>query len=298
VTRAVGRAGIVLAAATPLVAVAGLPPLCDQPAALNAAQQARLLQVSAIVKDVLERTGQRVALISRSGLDLGRLGLRYSHAGYTLRASANGPWSVRQLYYACGEGRPRLFDQGLSGFLFGTDDPASGALSLVFLPPDAADALERAALDTRQALALLGATYSANAYAWGQQYQNCNQWAVELFATARGALVEADRAAAQQWLRTQGYAPSVIDLGFAPLRWLSAFSPWLHNDDHPADDLQQARYRVSMPASIEAFVQATVPGATRVEVCHAGARVVIHAGWTPIGDGCAPGDGDTVVALD
>lgn len=292
------KRAVALATLAPLAAVAGLPPLCDQPAALNAAQQARLLQVSATVKDVLERTGQRVALISRSGLDLDRLGLRYSHAGYALRGSADGPWSVRQLYYACNEGRPRLFDQGLSGFLFGTDDPARGAVSLVFLPPDAAEALERTALDTRQALALLGATYSANAYAWGQRYQNCNQWAVELFAAARGGLVAADRAAAQQWLRTQGYAPSVVDLGFAPLRWLSAFSPWLHNDDHPADDLQQARYRVSMPASIEAFVHATVPGATRVEVCHAGARVVVHAGWTPIADGCVPGDGDTVVALD
>lgn len=296
--RAAGGALLGLLAALPWCARAELPRLCDRPSTLTAAQQDRLLRVSAIVKAELARSGQRVALVSRSGLNLDRLGLRYSHAGFTLRESANGPWSVRQLYYACDEGRPRLFDQGLSGFLFGTDDPARGALSLVFLPPDVADALERTALDTPQALALLGATYSANAYAWGQRYQNCNQWVAELFATARGGLAAADRAEAQQWLQAQGYAPSVIDLGFAPLRWLSAFSPWLHNDDHPADDLQHARYRVSMPASIEAFVQATVPGARRVEVCHAGPRVVVHTGWTPIGADCEPGEGDTVVALD
>lgn len=284
--------------ALPLGAQAELPQLCDSPTPLTAAQQARLLRVSTLVKDELTRSGQRVALVSRSGLNLDRIGQRYSHAGYTLRESANGPWSVRQLYYACGEGRPRVFDQGLSGFLFGTDDPARGALSLVFLPPDEAEALARTALDTRQALALLGGSYSANAHAWGQRYQNCNQWTVELFAAARGGLVDADREAAQQWLRTNGYEPSVIDLGFAPLLWLSAFSPWLHNDDHPADDLQAARYRVSMPASIEAFIHATVPGATRVEVCHAEQRVVIHRGWTPVGEGCTPGDGDTVIALD
>jgi hypothetical protein len=299
VRRTAGRVWIALAAAAPLGAQAGLPRLCDQPATMTAAQQARLLRVSAIVKDVLERTGQRVALVSRSGLDLDRLGLRYSHSGYTLRDSANGPWSVRQLYYACDAGQPKLFDQGLSGFLFGTNDPERGALSLVFLPPDAADRLERAVLDTRQALALLGATYSANAHAWSQRYQNCNQWAVELFAAAQGGPgANTDRTAAQQWLQTQGYEPTTIDLGFPPLLWLATLSPWLHHDDHPPEDLNAARYRISMPASIEAFIHATVPGATRVEVCHAEQRVVVHTGWTPIAEGCHPGDNDTVLALD
>jgi hypothetical protein len=290
---------VATAAAVPRVAQAGLPRFCDQPATLTAAQQARLLRVSVVVKDVLERSGQRVALVSRSGLDLDWLGLRYSHSGYTVRDSTNGPWSVRQLYYACDAGQPRLFDQGLSGFLFGTNDPERGALSLVFLPPDAAERLERAVLDTRQALALLGATYSANAHAWSQRYQNCNQWTVELFATAQGDLgPAADRTAAQQWLQAQGYAPSAIDLRLPPLLWLVTLSPWLHHDDHPPEDLNAARFQISMPASIEAFIRATVPGATRIEVCHAAQRVVVHHGWTPIADGCHAGDMDTVVALD
>jgi hypothetical protein len=291
-------AALAIAATAPLSAQAELPRLCDSATPLTAAQQARLLRVSAIVKDVLARSGQRVALVSRSGLDLDRLGLRYSHSGYALRDSANGPWSVRQLYYACDAGHPKLFDQGLSGFLFGTNDPARGALSLVFLPPDTAERLARTVLDTRQALGLLGATYSANAHAWSQRYQNCNQWAVELFAAAQGDLPEADRTAAQQWLQAQGYAPTTIDLGFPPLMWLAALSPWLHHDDHPPDDLNAARYRVSMPASIEAFIHATVPGATRIEVCHAEQRVVVHHGWTPVADGCLPSDSDTVLALD
>jgi hypothetical protein len=296
---AVGRALLALAAAVPVCAQAELPRLCDQPAALTASQHDHLLRVSAIVKDELARSGQRVALVSRTGLNLGRLGLRYSHAGFTLRDSANGPWSVRQLYYACEAGRPRLFDQGLSGFLLGTDDPAHGALSLVFLPLEDAERLERAVLDTRQALALLGATYSANAHAWALRYQNCNQWAVEMLATAQGGLgPDADRPAAQQWLRAQGYSPTTIELGFAPLVWLASLSPWLHHDDHPVDDLNAARYQVSMPASIEAFVRTTVPGATRIEVCHTAQRAVIHKGWTPIAEGCHPGDNDTVVALD
>ena len=42
--------------------------------------------------------------------------------------------------------------------------------------------IEQAALDKNQALQLLGATYSANAYAFSQKYQNCNQWVAELLA--------------------------------------------------------------------------------------------------------------------
>jgi hypothetical protein len=40
------------------------------------------------------------------------------------------------------------------------------------------------------------------------------------------------------------------------------------------------------------------PGSERVELCHDGRRVVVHRGWTPVADGCSPGDNDRVVSLD
>ena len=73
--------------------------------------------------------------------------------------------------------------------------------------------------------------------------------------------------------------------------------PWLHDDDHPSADLEQRVYRVSMPASIEAFVRATLPGAARIEFCHADRRVVVHRGWEPIAEGCEPGEQDKVISL-
>ena len=282
---------------------------CIEPAPLSAAQQDKLLRFSSIVKAELEGSGQRVALLARSGLDLSRFGQRYSHAGVSLQRSDNAPWSVRQLYYACDEGRPKLFDEGLAGFVMGTDNPAIGYLSAVLLPPDAAAALERAALHNRGALLLLGERYSANAFAFSVQYQNCNQWVAELLArawdTAAGEPgfgsegVAADvRPQAQRWLHAQGYVPTVFEVGNPLLMSLSALMPWLNNDDHPAQDLAAARYRVSMPASIESFVRAGVPGATRIEFCHDGRQVVVHRGWEPIAEGCRPGSGDTVISLD
>ena len=273
---------------------------CDRPAALSADQQDTLFRFGAIVKEALEKSGQSVALVARSGLDLSRFGMRYSHAGFSLRASPNSPWSVRQLYYACDEHKPRIYDQGLSGFLLGSDAPDIGYLSVVFVPADAAAELQRAALDGQQALALLGAAYSANAYPFSLRYQNCNQWVMELLAAAWGRLNDAapQRASAQSWLADQGYVPSVVDVGYRPLMWAGAFIPLLHNDDHPAEDLARNTYRVSMPASIEAFVQARVPGATRIEFCHNGRQVVVRQGWGMIPEGCRPEAQDRVIALD
>jgi hypothetical protein len=285
-------------------AQAGSLRYCDRQAQVSVEQQDQLFRFGAIVKAELEASKQPLALVARSGLDLSWFGLRYSHAGFSLKDSPNGPWSVRQLYYACDEQKPRIFDQGISGFLLGTDNPAEGYVSLVFLPPGEGAPVERTALSPPQVLQLLAADYSANAYPWGLRYQNCNQWVVELLGSAWGSLSLGEpgdeepspRQRAQQWLREQGYAPMVVSV-FPPLAWASAFVPWLHGEDHPPADRLAGLFRVSMPDAIEAFVRGRVPGATRVEICHAGGRVVIHRGWTSIPDGCLPSPGDEVLSL-
>lgn len=276
--------------------------LCDRQARLTAAQQDTLYRFADIIKNTLSQSGQGVALVARSGLDLGRFGIRYSHAGIALAHSENAPWSVRQLYYACDEGKPRVYDQGISGFLLGTDNPAVGYLSVVLLPDDKGRALERAAMDKRQALQVLGSQYSANAHAFSVRYQNCNQWVMELLASAWGdarALDSPDeRVAAQAWLQGKGYEPSVVDLGSRWLLWAAPFIPFVHTDDHPQQDLDQQQLRISMPAAIETFVQREAPQAQRIEFCHVDKKVVIHRGWSAILDGCQADAGDTVIELD
>lgn len=263
-------------------------------------QRDRLLRFAEIVRNELQASGQRVALVSRAGLDLSRFAQRYSHAGLSLQGNPVAPWSVRQLYYECDEQRPRLFDQGLSAFLFGMSSPDGGYVSAVFLPEEASTPLERAALDDRRALALLSPVYSANAYAWSQRFQNCNQWVAETMAMAWGGTpAGADaRAQAQGWLRGQGYVAHEFRIAFAPTMWLAAVIPWVHHADHPAEALAEGVYHVSMPSSLEAFVRARWPGSRRVEFCQAGERVVVRQGWTPIAEGCIAAEGDRIVTLD
>jgi hypothetical protein len=272
---------------------------CDGGAQVSTVEQDRLLRVAAIVKAELERSGQRMALVARSGLALQRFGQRYSHAGVSLKASPNTPWSVRQLYYACDEKRPRIFDQGMSGFVLGANDPEEGYLSIVLLPAEAAASLEQAALDDHHALQMLGTTYSANAYPFSQQYQNCNQWLAELIATAWGALPPGDspRKVAQAWLKQQGYTASVFNLGWRPVMWVADMITWLHSDDHPPEDIDAVQFTVSMPASIESFVRSLVPQTSRLELCYTAQHVVVRRGWEPIADGCMAAEGDDVITL-
>jgi hypothetical protein len=278
----------------------GSPAFCDRTQPLTAGQQDRLLRFAAVVRDELDAANNGgAALISRSGLDLSRFRIRYSHAAIAWRGE-NGAWSARQLYYACDEGRPRIYDQGMAGFAMGIDDPALGYVSIVRLSKDAARSLRRAALDSSRALNLVAASYSANAYPFSMRYQNCNQWVAEMFAVAWGELADGDdlRGRAQGWLREAHYAPEPVDVGSHALMFASLFVPFLHLDDHPAADRFAMKLQVSLPSTLETFVQERLPDRDHLELCHDGRQVVVHRGWTPIADGCRPGDGDRVIPFD
>ena len=306
---------------------AGVLRYCDASPDLNAAQRDTLLRVAAVVRQELQRADTRAALVSRSGLNLSRLGIRYSHAGIGLADSPGVPWSVRQLYFDCDERRSRLFDQGLAGFVLGQHDARVGFVSLVLLPGRAAESLARAALDERQALALLGARYSANAYAHATRYQNCNQWVAELMATAWGgggsaagaqlaaenvasqdsatsaatAAVTAtatERGRAQHWLRQAGYEPSRVVLPSRALLMAMPFVPWVSLDDHPEESRHQGVMEVSMPEALEAFIRAREPEARRIEVCYSAGRIVLRRGWTPLSPACEAQAGDELIERD
>ncbi|QOL49387.1 DUF2145 domain-containing protein [Massilia litorea] len=280
---------------------AGIPTFCERGKEISAADQDRVLRFAGVVKRELERSGSKVALVSRAGLDLSRFGLLYSHAGIALKDNPGSPWGVRQLYYACDESRPRLFDQGVAGFALGAEAPGSGHMSLVFPPDEDGALLERAALDKPLALSLLAGRYSANAYAFGTRYQNCNQWVIELLASAWGRMDGGGgdaRAQAQSWLRDQGYAAGPVKVPSHAMMFAGQFVPLLHVDDHPLDDVYALALQVSVPAAIEAFVQRRLPAARRVELCHDKGRIVVHRGWEPLGADCRPMPGDEVISLE
>jgi hypothetical protein len=279
---------------------AGIPTFCERTNEISAADQDRVLRFAGVVKRELERSGSKVALVARAGLDLSRFGLLYSHAGIALKDNPASPWAVRQLYYACDEARPRLFDQGVAGFALGAEAPINGHMSLVFPPDEDGALLERAALDKPLALSLLAGQYSANAYAFGTRYQNCNQWVIELLASAWGRTggMDRPREQAQAWLRAQGYAAGPVNVPSHAMMFAGQFVPFVHVNDHPIDDIYALALQVSVPASIEGFVRRRTPAARRVELCHDKERIVVHRGWKSLGAECRPMPGDEVIPLE
>jgi hypothetical protein len=313
--------GFILAAALGVMnAQAGVLRHCDPPADQSATQQDRLLRMSALVRDRLDALDSRLAVVARSGLNLSWWDQRYSHAGLSLKHNPSGPWFIRQLYYDCTARQPRLFDEGLAGFVSGVADPDHSYLLVLALPSSTSKeaagseeehstpdrSIERMALHGPAALGLLESQYSANAHAFSTRFQNCNQWLIELLALGlrdAGRDVDQDkvgglRASAQGLLREQGYIPATFTLGHPLVTWFAGRIPWLSLEDHPPEDLQQDRLRVSMPSSIAAHLVARVPGLIRIEACVKNARIVMRENGPPLDNQCSAMPGDQVRALD
>lgn len=274
---------------------------CSRDSRRDAETQDRLFRFAQAARDVLERSGHGVALVARSGLDLARFGQRYSHAGLALREGGELPWAIRQLYFDCEIRVPRLFDQGLAGFVMGTDDAATRFLSLVLLPDGPATRqLRAAALDRPTAQALVGERYSATAYALGLATQNCNQWLAELMGLAWSPepVAPATRVGAQAALRRLGYGGDPVTVRPAWLIGLARWLPHLDLQGHPPDDLARAVLSVSLPPGLERLVAAQVPGVSRVELCQRGNRIVMRQDGPPLDEACEAGPQDTTVRLD
>lgn len=293
--RATAAAALLALAAGTAQAASLLPRGCDRLVEPSATQQHRLLRFAAVVREALAASGAKAALIARSGTDLSRFGLRYSHAAIALPEGLDSPWAVRQLYYACDEGRPRLFDQGLAGFVGGSDDLDVGYVSVLLLPEAAATALAATTLDKPLALGLLNARYSANAYPFSTEFQNCNQWVAELLAASVAGL--RTREDAQAWLKREGYAPQPVPVS-GLLMLAGRFVPWLQFSDHPAEQLGAGLVQTSLPGSLETLALRLWPTARRIEFCHGPQGIVQREGGAPLADRCAPQPGDRVTPMD
>jgi len=298
-----GRLAVTVALALPLAVGAQSFGLCERSRDVSAGEQDLILRFTAAVLRELASSGGQAALVSRAGTDLRRFGIRYSHAGVALKDNPEGAWAVRQLYYVCDESRPRLFDQGMAAFLMAGQSGGSTRVSIVTLPEEQERPLRQRVLDKPAALRLLAPRYSANAYAFGLAYQNCNQWVAEMLAAAWDSAAGADpdygRERAQRWLQSQAYQPTDVQVGSHGLMFVGQWVPLLHVDDHPLEDLYALRMQVSLPDAIERFTRQRAPGAQRVELCLRDRQIVLRRGWVPLGDDCQPSAAtDEVTTLD
>jgi hypothetical protein len=263
---------------------------CPNPPVAEAADWDVHLQLAALIQAEWRARAAPVALISRSGLNLQPIGHHYSHAGFLTSAG-----TVRQLYFDCETARPRVFDEGLASFVGGVSREGLPRFSVVWWPPDPAGDVARTVADEGLGAAMVAPVYQAQAHVWSPHTQNCNQWLVEMLGVAFGG--GADRAAAQAWLRAQGYSGSVVQLPWVGWLMAAALLPHMGLRHHPDSDLQALRFEVSLPAAVERFVERRWPQAERVEWCLRGREVVVRRRWQPLDRHCTPADGDERLSL-
>ena len=228
---------------------------------------------AAIIKTELEASGASVALVARSGLDLRPLrpalfARRPQPEGQPRHTLGGAPALLRLRRAPAAPVRP-----GPGGLRAGQwQSPSLGYVSVLLLPPAAAAAAGARGAGQAVALQLLAADYSANAYPFSQRYQNCNQWVAELLASRLGrrrATATPRRRAGAGWLPSRATSPRCSkSAGCADVAGRLPPLAAPTTTTRPRTSKPQ-RYRVSMPASIEAFVQRRVPGTTRLEFCHA-----------------------------
>lgn len=179
------------------------------------------------------RSGTQVVVLARAGQDLTRYGLRHSHLGLAYRETRepDGPaWRVVHKLNDCGSAVAAVYRHGLGEFFL--DDLWRFEAAWVVPTPAVQQALLPVLQDASRVARLHHRPYSMVSYAWGQQYQQSNQWALETLAAAMAPQI-ARREQAQGWLRLQQYEPTALKIGALTRLGGRATAANIAFDDHP-----------------------------------------------------------------
>lgn len=166
----------------------------------------RGLALAERTRNALDASGASVVLLARSGQDLSKYGLRYSHLGWAYK-SESGQWLIVHKLNSCGSADASIYRQGLGEFFL--DDPFRFEAAWVAPNTDVQEKLYPLLRDNAQVSALNTRAYSIVSYVWATRYQQSNQWALELLAQAMDPDIRT-REQAQAWLRYKNYQPSVL----------------------------------------------------------------------------------------
>jgi hypothetical protein len=202
----------------------------DKP--LGVAEARKSFGLALKVREALDQSGAQVALLGRVGQDISKYGLHYSHVGFVWRDHPEGRWLSVHLLNECGTAVSNLYSQGLANFF--ADDMVAWDALLLIPSPEVQQRLA-AHLNGEEVLRLHQARYNMVAYPFSSQYQNSNQWALEILAESLAGKSFARREEAQRWLKEAGYRPSTLKIPMLTRLGGRMFKANVAFDDHPTD---------------------------------------------------------------
>lgn len=227
---------LALAALASPVAQAGRS--CTAPQPPKVATVERALTLAERTHQALEASGARVVVLARAGQDLSQYGQRYSHVGIAYQqddGQGGHVWRVLHKLNACGTAVSAIYRQGLGDFFL--DDLWRFEAAWVVLNPEVQTRMLAVLQDPYRATVLHHKPYSMVSYAWGQTYQQSNQWAIETLALAMQAdtaRAPVTRGQAQAWLQDHHYRPGMLRIGAMTRLGARMTAANVAFDDHPA----------------------------------------------------------------
>jgi hypothetical protein len=214
----------------------------ERPLSPRALAEASRLGV--VLYRVLEDSGAELAILGRAGADLGDHGLAFSHAGLAVRV--RGRWSVVHLLNRCATDRSALYDEGLVNFFL--DNPHRYEV-VVGLPTAELAASVHGALAGGLARRLHEPRYNMIAHPRSLEFQNSNQWLVELMVAALAGGLES-RAAVQGHPLLESFQPDIIHVGLGERIGGGLFRANVTFLDHPFADRARGEYRTVTVRSV------------------------------------------------
>lgn len=249
-----------LLAASLLITQAAIAGRTCEEVSVGAQETLQAFEAAHRLQTLLDTGTQKAVIIARRGQHLEKYGVRYSHAAFAVRDADSRGWSVFHDLNLCGSSTSQLYEQGLAEFY--ADDLMDNEIALAIPEPWLQDRLVELLRSQTERQRMHESRYSAVAYPFSTQYQNSNGWLIETYARAVSDTLLPDRAAAQEWLRKQGYAPMIMNLGIGTRLGGRMFKANVAFDDHPdalrwsdritvntADDVMRfvARYSIAQP---------------------------------------------------
>jgi hypothetical protein len=205
----------------------------------------------------LDASGAQVVVLARSGQDLNRYGLAWSHLGLAYRDA--GRWRVVHKLNQCGSAQAAVYRQGLGEFFL--DDLHEYKAGIVVPTPAVQARLLDTLGDNGRVTRLNTPAYNMLAYPWSQRYQQSNQWALETLAmTQEPAATSRERA--QAWLKLQGYEPTTLHLGALTRLGARATAANIAFDDHPNEKRFTDRIETVTVDSVFAWLNRSGLGGT------------------------------------
>lgn len=219
----------------------------------------RGLNLAVKTQAALDASGAQVVVLGRSGQDLSKYNLRYSHIGLAYKLPEG--WRVMHKLNGCGTNTSNIYVQGLGEFFL--DDPWRYEAVWVAPRPDVQQRLQALLANESKASALHEPAYNLVSYVWGTKYQQSNQWAIETLAMAMDPSITT-RPQAQSWLQSKQYQPTALTIRAMSRLGGRVSSANVAFDDHPDAKRFSDRIETVTADSVFEWLQRSSMGAAPV----------------------------------